>query len=192
MKVLINGSPETFGGCAGLKRPVFILTDSFVSFPPRPSTLGGCCDLGRPVTVKAFVLKGLPPPLPWQPPGLLGVDFCLPLPPPCPLPLFGLLPLNCLCLFCGLHREGKHSDSYGHTYYMWYHEQGIPSGCVSIRTCHRFSWEGLSEKTSTKHWFVLEDWSSYWGVPQSELACVSGILGRSFHGPLPPRSCSCT
>ena len=75
------------------------------------------------------------------------------------------------------------SDSYDHTCYMWFHEQGIPHGCVSVRTCHRFSWEGLSEKTSTKHWFVLEDLSSYWGVLQSELACVSGILGRSFHGP---------
>ena len=78
MKVLVNGSPETLGGCAGLGRSAFILTDSFVSFPLRPSTLGGCCGPGRPVTVRAFVLKGLPPPLPWPPPGLLGVDFCLP------------------------------------------------------------------------------------------------------------------
>ena len=53
MKVLINGSPETLGGCAGLGRSVFILTDSFVLFPPRPSTLGGCCGPGRPVTVRA-------------------------------------------------------------------------------------------------------------------------------------------
>ena len=107
MKVLINGSSETLGGCAGLERPAFILTDSFVSFPPRPSTLGGCCGLGRPVTVKGFVLKGLPPPLPRPLPGLLGVDFCLPPPPPCPLPLFGLLPLCHLCLFCGLPGEGE-------------------------------------------------------------------------------------
>ena len=106
MKVLINGSPETLGGCAGLGRPAFILTDSFVSFPPRPSTLGGCPE--RPVIVRAFILKGLPPSLPRPLPGLLGVDFCLPPPPPPrPLPLFGLLLLNCHCLFCGLPGEGE-------------------------------------------------------------------------------------
>ena len=96
--VLFPPRPSTLGGCAGLKRQVFILKDSFVLFPPRPSTLGGCCDPGRPVTVKAFVLKGLPPPLPKPPPGLLRVDFCLPPLPPHPLPLFGLLPLNRLSI----------------------------------------------------------------------------------------------
>ena len=41
------------------------------------------------------------------------------------------------------------SDSYGHTYCMWYHEQGIPRGCVSIHTCHRFSWEVCSPDSFT-------------------------------------------
>ena len=107
-KVFENCSPETLGGCAGLGRSAFILTDSFVSYPPRPSTLGGCCGPERPVTVSAFVLKGLPPPLPRPLPGLLGVDFCLAFPPPPhPLPLFGLLLLKRLCQFCGLPGEGE-------------------------------------------------------------------------------------
>ena len=71
------------------------------------------------------------------------------------------------------------SDLDGHTYYMQFRELGSHHGCESIHTCHRFSWEGLSEKTLTMHWFALEDWSNcYWGLPQSELACVFGIFGR--------------
>ena len=105
MKVLINRSPETLGGCAGREKPAFILTTSFSSFPPGPATLGGCCGPGSSVTVKVLVLKVFPPwPQPW--PGfLLGVDLCLSS--PCPLPLFGCLPLNHLCLFCGLPKEGE-------------------------------------------------------------------------------------
>ena len=83
--------------------------DKFIhGITPGPATLGGCCGLERPVTVKAFILKGLPPPWPWPWPGfLLGVDFCLPPLPPRPLPLFDCLLLNRLCLFCGLPGEGE-------------------------------------------------------------------------------------
>ena len=103
MKVLINCSPVTLGGCAGLERPAFILT---TLFPPGPATLGGCCGQGSLVTVRAFILKVFPSPWPWPwPDFLLGVDFCLP--PPRPLPLFGCLLLNRFCLFCGLPREGE-------------------------------------------------------------------------------------
>ena len=90
VKVLIIGSPKILGGCAGLKRPASILTVLFVSFPPIQLNLGWCCCVEIAVTVKAFVLKGLPPPHPWPLPGLLlGVDLYLPPPPPHPLPLFG-------------------------------------------------------------------------------------------------------
>ena len=37
------------------------------------------------------------------------------------------------------------SDLVCHTYCMWSRELGNHHGCVSIRTCHRFSCEGLSE-----------------------------------------------
>ena len=118
--------------------------DSFVSYPPRPSTLGGCCYPERPVTVRAFILKGLPPPLPWPLPGLLGVDFCLTLPPPPrSLPLFGLLPLEHLCsvafpgrvsdqLNCSSSQSfyiAKPSDLDGHTCHMWFRELGSHCGC---------------------------------------------------------------
>ena len=109
MKVLIIGSPKTLGGCAGLKRPVFH-TYRLLCFDSVPDhqLWEGVVVQERPVTAKAFILKGLPPPLPWPLPGLLlGVDLCLPLPPPCPLSLFGLLPLNRLCLFCGLPGEDE-------------------------------------------------------------------------------------
>ena len=84
VKVLINCSPAALGGCAGPGRPAFILT----SLVPGPVTLEGYDGPDRLLaTVMKKVLCDLPPPCLHPAPGLLGVEFLLPLPPPHPLTL---------------------------------------------------------------------------------------------------------
>ena len=201
-KVLVNCSPVVLGGCTGLERSAFILTTVLHG----PVTLGGCAGPGRnSVTMRMAILCGFPP-CPHPTPGFLEVDLCclLPLPPsPCPLPLLNCLLLNLHCLCCGLSGEGKQPDDLSllpellHCWAQWFFLsqllQVVPYAGHSL-----WLWEHLhlpQVLLGGPFWKVFDKvlvcnrrLEQLLGVPLSELACVFGILGRLFHGPLPPQS----